>query len=483
MSETPVRKRRSTLPSTPEFGTYMSSNWDDAPDRRPDRREVAAYAARRRAAVSAQHPGLWLVVPAGDLVQRSNDTDYPFRAHSGFAHLTGWGSDTVPGSVLVLEPVENEEHSATLFFPAAPGRDTTEFFTDARTGEFWTGPRPSLAHVEAELGLRTRPLSELPELLNSLGDDTAVVAEADPGVNEHLSRTPSAASTLDADLFRTLSEIRLVKDDYEIEQMRRAVAATARGFDDIVAGLPVSSGHVRGERVVEGIFHSRARLEGNDVGYATIAASGHHATVLHWEKNDGPVLAGDLLLVDAGVEMDSYYTADITRTVPVGGRFSPVQRRVYEAVLDAADAAFAVTRPGVRFLDVHEAAMAVIASRLDEWGLLTMSVEEALERDNQPHRRYMVHGTSHHLGLDVHDCAQARLELYQEGVLEEGMIFTIEPGLYFQSTDLTVPAEYRGIGVRIEDDILVTADGAENLSVALPRSADDVEAWVSRLTS
>jgi Xaa-Pro aminopeptidase len=188
---------------------------------------------------------------------------------------------------------------------------------------------------------------------------------------------------------------------------------------------------------------------------------------------------GDLILIDAGIELESYYTADITRTLPVNGTFTPRQREVYEAVREAADAAFAVVRPGIKFREIHAAAMKVIAAKTAEWGLLPVSAEESLEPDQQYHRRYMVHGTSHHLGIDVHDCAQARRELYLEGELTEGMVFTIEPGLYFQPDDLTVPEEFRGIGVRIEDNILVTATGAENLSIGIPRTADDVEAWVA----
>ena len=141
-----------------------------------------------------------------------------------------------------------------------------------------------------------------------------------------------------------------------------------------------------------------------------------------------------------------------------------------------------MAKPGVKFRAVHEAAMRVIAQRVSEWGMLPVTPEEALDADaGGQHRRYMVHGTSHHLGIDVHDCAQARREMYYDGVLTEGMVFTIEPGLYFQIDDLTVPEEYRGIGVRIEDDVLVTADGVENLSAGIPRTADEVEAWVARL--
>ena len=149
------------------------------------------------------------------------------------------------------------------------------------------------------------------------------------------------------------------------------------------------------------------------------------------------------------------------------------------AILDAADAAFAIVRPGIVFREIHAAAMAVIADRTAAWGFLPVSAAEALRPELQFHRRYMVHGTSHHVGIDVHDCAQARRVMYMDGVVAEGMIFTIEPGLYFQPDDLSVPAEFRGIGVRIEDNILVTATGAENLSIGIPRTADDVEAWAA----
>jgi Xaa-Pro aminopeptidase len=261
--------------------------------------------------------------------------------------------------------------------------------------------------------------------------------------------------------------------------MRLAVDATKQGFDDVIADMPAIVAHERGERLVEGTFNRRARAEGNTVGYDTIAASGPHACILHWTRNDGAVVPGDVILLDAGIELESYYTADITRTLPINGTFSEVQRRVYDAVLEAADAAFAIVRPGIRFREIHAEAMRVIAERTAEWGLLPVSAEESLQPEHQFHRRYMVHGTSHHLGIDVHDCAAARRELYIDGVLEAGMVFTIEPGLYFQPDDLSVPEEYRGIGVRIEDDILVTESGAENLSAGIPRTADDVEGWLA----
>ncbi|MET0693903.1 MAG: M24 family metallopeptidase, partial [Propionibacteriaceae bacterium] len=211
----------------------------------------------------------------------------------------------------------------------------------------------------------------------------------------------------------------------------------------------------------------------------TIAASGDHANTLHWIRNDGELREQDLILIDAGVEIDTLYTADITRTLPVSGRFSDAQRRVYEAVLAAQEAGIAAAKPGAKFSDVHRAAIAVIAQYLEDWGILPITAAESLGEQGGLHRRWMVHGTSHHLGIDVHDCAQALMENYREGTLAPGMVITVEPGLYFKADDELVPDELRGIGVRIEDDILITADGNENLSAALPRTSADVESWMA----
>ncbi len=439
------------------FLETISTGWADRPDLTPPPREQAPYTAARRAAVSAAFPGRRLVLPAGTYKQRSNDTDYPFRAHSAFTHLTGWASDSVPESVLVFDPrADGSGHDVTLYLRERADRTTAEFYGDATIGEFWIGPWPALDGVASDLGIATAHI------------DAFAPGEGDLVLDE------------DDELTRFVSELRLIKDEYEIAQLRLAVEVTARGFDDIVADLPRIIATPRGERAVEGVFHHRARVDGNGEGYDTIAASGPHACYLHWTRNDGAVVPGDLILIDAGVEVDSLYTADITRTLPVNGTFSPIQRTIYETVREAADAAFAAARPGVKFRAVHEAAMRVIAARVAEWGLLPVTAEEALDADaGGQHRRYMVHGTSHHLGLDVHDCAQARREMYYDGVLEPGMVFTIEPGLYFQIDDLTVPEEYRGIGVRIEDDVLMTADGPVNLSAAIPRTADEVEAWIA----
>ena len=452
---------RSRVPQSERFMNFISSNWAEIDSPPVTRWEVADHSLKRREALSAKFPGKVLVIEATEPRVRANDTDYRYRPATAFTHLTGWGSATVPGSVLVIDGRKNVSVSTLYLMPTA-GRDSDEFFANPAIGEFWVGPRPTLTQVSLQLGIITKDLTKLDADLASIG---AVVDMEDPELAE-------AASTL-----------RFVKDQYEIAQMREAVRITVDGFAEVARSIPQATKQARGERVVETAFYSVARQNGFELGYETIAASGPNACTLHWTKNDGEVKHGDLILVDAGAELDSLYTADVTRTIPVNGKFSKEQLWVYNTVLEAADAAFAVVKPGIRFREVHNAAIEVIARRVAELGVIPVTAEEALEKDNQHHRRYMVHGTSHHLGLDVHDCAQARREMYQDGILEKGMIFTIEPGLYFHKSDLNLPPEYRGIGVRIEDDVLVTESGYENLSSALPRTASDVENWFAEQIS
>ncbi|MFM6967382.1 MAG: aminopeptidase P family protein [Microbacteriaceae bacterium] len=470
-------ENRSTLPTDSAFKAYVSGDWADRERPAARVREQVPFCVERRRALSAAFTGRTLVLPAGQWLVRSYDTHHPYRAHSSFAYYTGWGADTVADSVLVLTP-RGDQHDATLYYRFPAGRGTDEFYSDSDIGEFWVGPRPSPEDVSVELGLTTAPRSEFDALVRHADSTWVVVREADLDVTAAIDAARGVNADDDQEFFRFTSEQRLVKDAFEIAEMRAAIAATKSGFEDVLRDIPEIVAHERGERLIEGTFNRRARADGNTVGYETIAAAGAHACVLHWTRNDGPVNDGDLVLMDAGVEVESLYTADITRTFPVSGTYSPIQRQVYEAVREAADAAFAVVKPGIVFAEVHAAAMAVIARKVSEWGFLPVSLEESVAETGQHHRRYMVHGTSHHLGLDVHDCGQARKEFYKEGIVREGMVFTIEPGLYFQSDDLTVPEEFRGIGVRIEDNILVTATGAENMSAIIPRSADDVEAWL-----
>lgn len=494
-SDQPLSDRvnnRSRRPQSKAFREFVAAGWDRTSEAHVEPYAAAAYTGARRQALSAQFPGERLVIPAGGLKVRSNDTDYRFRAHSAFVHLTGLHSDLEPDSVLVLEPTD-DGHEATFYFRPRAGADTEEFFSDARYGEYWVGPREDLETMAVKTGIRCADITLAAEAicrdLNTIS--VRVVREADEAITAQIDEARRAVEADldisqegDAQMAQFLSELRLIKDDYEIGQMRHAIDITRSGFDNVVTSLKEAIVHHRGERVVETAFESAARTDGNGVGYDTIAAAGNHACTLHWIKNTGEVRDGDLILVDAGAEADSLYTADITRTLPINGTFSEVQGRIYDAVLEAADAAFAVaaehTQRPVIFAEVHDAAMNVIAHRLEEWGLLPVSAAESLSPEGQQHRRWMVHGTSHHLGLDVHDCAQARAEMYLGAELKPGMIFTIEPGLYFKAEDQLIPEEYRGIGVRIEDDVLVTADGVENLSADFPRTRAEVEAWVQQ---
>jgi Xaa-Pro aminopeptidase len=433
---------------------------------------VPRYAERRQA-LSRLFPGVHLLIPSGIPKVRANDTEHRFRPGSDHYWLTG---HTEPGGVLLLR-AEGEGHQATLHLVPRSDRSSPAFFTNAQSGELWVGPRRGVRETAHLLGIECAPLDGLEETVRGLGGPVLVLRGQDPAVDA-LVRAPDDPAE-ERCLAQELGELRLVKDAHEVRMLERAVNATVRGFEDVVKALPEAM--EQGERVVEGVFNLRARVDGNDVGYETIAASGAHATFLHWSRNDGEVRSGDLLLLDAGVESDELYTADVTRTLPISGRFTPDQRRLYELVYRAQQAAIAEVRPGAAFLDPHRAAMRVLAEGLAELGLLTVPVEEALAEDRQLHRRYTLHGTSHMLGLDVHDCAHAREEEYRGGRLRPGHVLTVEPGLYFQPDDLTVPERWRGIGIRIEDDVLVTEDGCRVLSEALPREPAEIERWMGAL--
>ncbi|MFG2826519.1 aminopeptidase P family protein [Streptomyces sp. NPDC048434] len=470
--EQPIKQRKNGLyPGvSDELAENMKGGWADTElhDLRPI--EQAPNAARRRAALSARFPGERLVIPAGNLKTRSNDTEYDFRASTEYVYLTG---DQTDDSVLVLEPTK-DGHEATVHRLPRSNRENGEFWLNGM-GELWVGRRHSLSEAEALLGVPCNDVRELAGALKEATGPVRVVRGHDAGIEAAL--TDKVTAERDEELRVHLSEARAVKDAFEIGELQKAVDSTVRGFEDVVKVL--DKAEATSERYIEGTFFLRARVEGNDVGYGSICAAGPHATTLHWVRNDGAVRSGDLLLLDAGVETTSLYTADVTRTLPVNGRYTDLQRTIYDAVYEAQEAGIAAVKPGAAYRDFHDAAQQVLTEKLVEWGLVEGPVERVLELGLQ--RRWTLHGTGHMLGLDVHDCAAARTENYVNGTLEPGMVLTVEPGLYFQSDDLTVPEEYRGIGVRIEDDILVTDDGNRNLSAGLPRRSDEVETWMAGL--
>jgi len=466
MSEKPVAPHDSGTPDN--LLRFMMTGWATPPGTPASPVEGVERFAARRAALGKNFAGEVLIVPTGHEKVRANDTNYRFRPGTDFYYFTG---NLEPDNVLVLTP-SGDGHAATLYCEPNPGKTDATFFTDRVKGELWVGPRLGLVQTAQRYGVPTKPLAEL------AADVSAALAAAPfralRGIDPALDAALPEQAERDAAFATALSEMRLLKDDLEVRELRRAIAATHHAFDDVVRALP----QAETECTVEGVFNLRARVEGNDTGYTTIAASGPNACTLHWTRNDRRIGENELLLLDAGVEAETLYTADITRTIPISGRYSPEQRAIYELVLAAQDAAFEKCAPGNDFLDPHRAAMQVLAHGLERLGILG-SADEALRDENQFYKRYSLHNTSHMLGLDVHDCAAARAENYKFGKLEAGMVLTVEPGLYFQLDDLTVPARYRGIGVRIEDDVLITETGVDVLSAAIPRAVDEVEAWVA----
>jgi Xaa-Pro aminopeptidase len=441
-------KTESHDPKVPEaWATFMREGWGDRELDLPPH-PIADWAAARRKKLAETFPGERLVIPAGTYKVRSNDTDYRFRSDTAHTYYSG---NQTSDAVLV---VEDDHH--VLYARPRSDRTTDEFFRDRQYGELWAGRRPSLKELSDSLGLEVKHIKDLPSF-----DD------------EHKVRD----ITIDDDLARVASEQRLVKDEWEIGELQEACDITALGFADCAAEWDRVLEF--GERWIEGTFFRRARAMGNDIGYDSIVGGGKHATTLHWIDNTGPITPGELVLLDMGVEGRNLYTADVTRTLPVDGRFTSLQRDLYDLVHAAQEAGIAAVKPGVPFLAAHDAAMSVLAHGLEDLGLLPVSAEEALSPDSKVYARWTLHGTSHMLGMDVHDCGRASNEAYRDGTLAAGMVLTVEPGLYFQEDDLLVPEELRGIGIRIEDDILVTPDGHRNLSASLPRTSAEVEEWMA----
>jgi Xaa-Pro aminopeptidase len=459
-------KTESHDPTVPEaYSNFMREGWGDRELDLPPH-PITAYAEQRRRKLAEAFPGERLVLPAGTWKVRSYDTDYRFRPDTAHTYFSG---NQTSDAVLVIDDGES-----VLYARPRSARDTDEFFRDRQYGELWVGRRPSLHEISSSLGLEVRHIDDLTGVLGSTGK-----TRVHRGVSTAVDALVPGDETRDGELARVASEMRLIKDEWEVAELQEACNHTALGFTDCV----VEWNRVLefGERWIEGTFFRRARTMGNDIGYDSIVGGGRHATTLHWIENTGPITPGELVLLDMGVETHNLYTADVTRTLPVDGKWTPLQRELYDLVYAAQEAGIAAVVPGQPFDSSHKAAMNVLAHGLEDLKLLPVSADEALDPESKVYARWTLHGVSHMLGMDVHDCGQAAPEAYAKGTYAEGMVLTVEPGLYFQQDDLLVPEELRGIGIRIEDDVLVTADGTENLSASLPRTSSDVEEWMGAL--
>ncbi len=409
------------------------------------------------------------VIPGASVCLRNHDTEFPFRQDSDYLYLTGHRE---PDGILVLaKGVQDLPEELLFVLPRDPDRET---WTGRRLGP--EGARERLGFGAADSVERaserlTHAIQHARRLWYRLGASSeldGLVMDAIQGAREKLRQGLAAPEAiLDPD--RVLHELRMFKAPEELECMRRACAISAEAHVLAMAQAGPGIGEWELEGLIDGCFRRRGA---DGWAYRSIVAGGDNACVLHYMSNAAPLRAGDMLLIDAGAEVDGY-AADITRSFPVDGVFSPAQRAVYEWVLAAQEAAIECCRPGEAWNLGHEEAVRVLAAGLCDLGVLEDPVERVVEEGL--YRPWYMHNTSHWIGLDVHDVGPYLVD----GVprpLAEGMCLTVEPGLYFPAADERIPEEFRGIGIRIEDDVLVTAGGHEILTVATPKRVADVEA-------
>ena len=429
-----------------------------------------ALARRRKQLMQAAGDGSILILPAAPERIRSRDTHYPYRQDSDFWYLTGCAE---PDAVLVLVP--GRKHGESILFCRERDPDR----------EGWDGPRLGPDGAVELLGMDDAyPISDIDDILPGL-------LEGRRRVHYHLGRDADFDLTLIGWLNRVraqarqgaqppqeflelghlLDEMRLFKSADEIKLMQRAADISVEAHRAAMRAARAGIHEYELQAELERVF----RMHDAQPAYGSIVGAGVNACVLHYRENNAKSRDGELVLIDAGAEYRGY-AADITRTFPVNGRFNKEQRVLHGLVCAAQASALVQARPGVPYEAGHDAAVATLTEGLLSLGLLKGRLEAAIERGD--YKRFYRHKTGHWLGLDVHDVGEYRID-GESRVLEPGMVFTLEPGLYIPSDDATVPAKWRGIGIRIEDDVLITADGHRVLTGALERSADEVEGLMS----
>jgi Xaa-Pro aminopeptidase len=431
----------------------------------------AVFSERRARFLEAMGPDAVAIVQGAGLVARSRDTDYPFRQDSDFWYLTGFDH---PNAIAVFRTDDGPDY--TLFVEP---RD--------REMETWNGYRPGTDGAISDYAAdgahpHTEFLDKLPELLRSarrlfhvLGRDAKIDATITQTLEELRMRSRQGFDPADAiiDPRSILHPMRLVKSPGELDIMRRAADISREAHEQAAALAWPGVFEYELEAVIGYTFRRRGA---RGAAYASIVGGGRNATVLHYVSNDQKLNADEVVLIDAGCELEGY-ASDVTRTYPIGGRFSEPCRAIYEVVLAAQTAALEKCRPGSTIPEIHDVAVRTIVTGLVDLGILEGNVDELIQLE--AFRPFYMHGTSHWLGLDVHDVGAYKVD-GEPRTLAPGHCFTVEPGLYIPGDLESVDARYRGIGVRIEDDVVITEDGHENLTAALPRDPDDVEALVAQ---
>jgi Xaa-Pro aminopeptidase len=426
------------------------------------------FARRRQALMNMMEPGSIAILPAAPHYRRNRDTEFPYRQDSDFYYLSGFAE---PEAVICL----------------IPGRKQGEYVLFCRERdremEIWNGYRAGPEGAVADFAADDAfPITDLDEIIPGLieGRERVYVSMgAQPVFDQRLmgwvnSIRAKARAGLQAPgeflmLDHLLHDLRLFKSAEELKVMRRAAGISARAH--VRAMQAARPGMYEYELQAE-LLHEFLKQGCAAPAYNTIVGSGANACILHYVENTRAMQDGDLVLIDAGGELD-HYASDITRTFPVNGRFSPEQKAIYQLVLDAQLAAIAAVKPGVHWNAAHEAVVGILTEGLLGLGLLKGSKEECIEQES--YRQFFMHRTGHWLGMDVHDVGDYKVDnRWRE--LEPGMVMTVEPGLYIAPDCATVEAKWRGIGVRIEDDVVVTKTGNEVLTHGVPKQVWEIEA-------
>lgn len=429
------------------------------------------YKKRRDQLLAELEPDSVVILVGNTEKVRNKNITYNFRQDNDFYYLTGFAE---PDAVAILRP--NSEQAFVLFNQA--NDEAAEVSFGARCGQKMAAELygSDAAYDIAELEDRLPELLELRQHVY-LSDE---LGRFDSKIFDWLHQQRRSAKFDDKKIWRSLHsalpfvhERRIIKDEAEISRIRHAVNASVDGHKTV---MKLAKPGINEQHLAGAFFGKVSEYGCQDVGYPTILASGNNACCLHYTENNDDLEDGQILLIDAGGDYQ-YYTADITRSFPVSGTFNEHQKAVYNIVLAALDNAIAQVKPGNSWNKLYETAMATLAQGLIDLGILSCSFDEAMS--NELYKPYSVHKTGHWLGLDVHDVGR-----YQDNdqwkVFQPNMVFTIEPGLYFSAHDTRVAPEFRGMGIRIEDDILVTADGHENLSAGAPRTIAEIESWMNQ---
>ena len=424
------------------------------------------FARRRRALMRQMGRDSIAILPAAPVRHRNNDVEYAYRQDSDFYYLTGFGE---PEAVAVLIPGREQAEYILFVRDRDPARET------------WDGKRAGPAGARRDYGADDAfPFTDLDDILPGLLENRARVYYEMGMYSDFDQRIVGWVNGLRTQardgrhppleivaLDHVLHDMRLFKSRVEVDVMRESARIASRAH---VRAMRFCEPGRKEYEVMAELVHE-FRLSNADTSYQPIVGGGPNSCILHYRENDQTLKKGDLLLVDAGCEYQSY-ASDITRTYPVGGVFTPEQRAVYEIVLEANEAAIDKVRPGNHWNDPHAAAVHVVTQGLVKLGLLKGRVAK-LERDGA-YRRFFMHRTGHWLGMDVHDVGDYKIG-DEWRVLEPGMVMTIEPGIYIPAGSRGVPKRFHNIGIRIEDDVVVTKKGCEVLTSLAPKDADEIE--------